>query len=251
MVRGHPADNRRLQIVILDHGLYIQESAMFMKQYRSFWKAMFTSDKQALSEICSSWGIRDANLFASATLMKPYNPDKAIHIAQFHQTSKEVYEMQVLLKEKIRTLLENTEKVPRELIFVGRNMNLVRANNKELGSPVNRISIMADWAIRSMDSDWRIWNTGNIESRVVPNHKSESSSVWVNVLQNTKLYVLSQINYWHYKSVLWLFSIGFYMTKISQTLNFWVFGRRGTGFEDLLDAAMPENWFVDKTKLDA
>lgn len=33
-------------------------------------------------------------------------------------------------------------------VQVGRNLNIVRANNKALGSPVNRINIMARYACR-------------------------------------------------------------------------------------------------------
>ena len=63
-------------------------------------------------------------------------------------TKADVYAMQARGKERVRSLLHDTEKIPRELMFLGRNMNIVRANNKALGSLVNRVGIMASFAAR-------------------------------------------------------------------------------------------------------
>lgn len=52
---------------------------------------------------------------------------------------------------QIRSLLEDTEKIPRALVFIGRNMNLVRANNKIMGSLVNRVHILATYAAIGKD----------------------------------------------------------------------------------------------------
>ena len=40
-------------------------------------------------------------------------------------------------------MLSDTAKVPRELALIGRHLNLVRATNKHLGSPVNRVEVLA------------------------------------------------------------------------------------------------------------
>ncbi|ETO36991.1 hypothetical protein RFI_00078 [Reticulomyxa filosa] len=66
-------------------------------------------------------------------------------------TPAEIARMQTEAKERVKTILKRTKTIPRELIFVGRNMNLVRANNKDLGSPVNRISILAAHAAQGLE----------------------------------------------------------------------------------------------------
>lgn len=54
-------------------------------------------------------------------------------------------------KEDFRKMLGDTSKFPDELIFIGRNMNLVRSINKRCGSPVNRINIMAKYSVKGLD----------------------------------------------------------------------------------------------------
>ena len=57
------------------------------------------------------------------------------------------------LKNDLKRLLGDTELLPPALLFVGRNMNLVRSINKELKSPVNRIHVMAEKAVVGLHSD--------------------------------------------------------------------------------------------------
>lgn len=44
-------------------------------------------------------------------------------------------------------MMSDMNKFPKELMFVGRNMNLVRSLNKRIGSVINRINIMAKYAV--------------------------------------------------------------------------------------------------------
>merc|ERR1719464_1575483 len=56
--------------------------------------------------------------------------------------------MQLMAKKREQKILQHTRTIPRHLIFVGRNMNIVRANNKDLGSAVNRVGILAEYAAK-------------------------------------------------------------------------------------------------------
>ena len=47
------------------------------------------------------------------------------------------------MKGKVREIMNDTINFPKELIFIGRNMNLVRSLNKYYGGIADRISIMA------------------------------------------------------------------------------------------------------------
>lgn len=51
------------------------------------------------------------------------------------------------MKKDLKRMLGNTELLPAALLFIGRNMNLVRSINKDLNSPVNRIHLMASKAV--------------------------------------------------------------------------------------------------------
>lgn len=94
-----------------------------------------------MKAIARTWGIDNEELFASMQLMRPYKLNKPIqdHIA----TKEEVLAMQYQMKEDIRKLMKEVHLFPKQLIFVNRNMNLVRSINKKCGSLVNRVNIMA------------------------------------------------------------------------------------------------------------
>lgn len=77
------------------------------------------------------------------------------------KTLEEIYSFQIELKKRIKEFLSNTEKIPKELLFVGRNLNIVRSLNNALGSPVNRISIMSRIAISTLGSDLEMWQNSN------------------------------------------------------------------------------------------
>ena len=155
-----------MQVVVLDHGMYIRETEEFRQQYCRLWQAMFLLDKETLKEISSSWGIQDPEFFASIQLMRPYSLDKALHLSSPFSSltgsnssslsSKEILKFQKESKKRFRTLLSQSELVPRELIFLGRCLNLIRAANRDFGSPVDRIDILASCAARG--GNWPLFS---------------------------------------------------------------------------------------------
>ena len=70
-------------------------------------------------------------------------------------TNTEALEFQLAAKQRIKEMLSQQELVPRELIFVGRAMNLIRFNNKITGAPVNRIRVFALAAARGAHTHQR------------------------------------------------------------------------------------------------
>lgn len=70
------------------------------------------------------WGIGTPDLFASATLLRPVSfknenrgPKEAKELDQ--------YEQSIRMKARLKAFLTDTDKLPKELIFVGRNMRSV------------------------------------------------------------------------------------------------------------------------------
>ena len=136
-----------MQLVLIDHGLYISETETFRLQYCNLWKAILTFDNKSISRIASQWGVQFPDILASATLLSPYKgappPD-----ADRLRDADDSYKAQLAIRDKLRNFLSDTEKLPLELLFLGRNMRIVQATNQLLGSPVNRPSLMANWASR-------------------------------------------------------------------------------------------------------
>lgn len=50
-------------------------------------------------------------------------------------------------------MLGDTNKFPKDLLYISRNMNLVRSINKRLGSKVNRINLMAKYSVKGLHEE--------------------------------------------------------------------------------------------------
>lgn len=145
------------EVVLIDHGLYIYLTPSFRHQYALFWKSLLTFDNRTLQKIVESWGIKNADIFASATLMRPYaGGDMSTSrrltggLSSDKSQAEKAFEMQQKMRHGLREILGDEKKWPRELIFLGRNLRIVQGNNQFLGSPVNRIKITGMWASRAL-----------------------------------------------------------------------------------------------------
>ena len=201
----------RSELVLIDHGLYVYMSQKFRREYGVFWKSLMTFDNKTITAITEEWGIKAADLFASATLMRPYEGGdesfKNRMLGEFEgkTPAERHYEMQQRMKQGIREMLHDEEKWPKELIFIGRNMRIVQGNNQFLGSPVNRVKMMGEWASRSL-----------FEDRSLPWHQ-RLENMWRHVL---------------FKTVMFGTDVVFYFFRIRQILGI------GGGMEDEVEARM-------------
>ncbi|KAI9021980.1 ABC1 family-domain-containing protein [Hyaloraphidium curvatum] len=195
--------NGRPQLVLLDHGLYVQETPSFVRSYAEFWRALLLADIPTLEAICHSWGIRDVKMMSSATLQRPYDPEKALKAGKSaleKPTFAEIYELQMEAKDRAKEMLGDTSKVPLEIIFVARNMNLIRSVNKSYGSPVDRVGEMARWAVSSFS-------------------RPSLPSVWLGADANRaspgiRDYFSSLVTYIRFNAALFAVSLGFTATKV-------------------------------------
>ncbi|PCH36739.1 ABC1-domain-containing protein [Wolfiporia cocos MD-104 SS10] len=149
IIRPHPENPTAPQFVLLDHGLYVRLTKDFQRQYATLWKGLMTLDLGVVKGVAEQWGIGAPDLFASATLMRPVRFADQDKDAQNFEDLDE-YQRSVLIKEKLKSFLSDTDKIPKPLIFIGRNMRIVQGNNQSFGSPVNRIRITGYWASRSL-----------------------------------------------------------------------------------------------------
>ncbi|CAA7264406.1 unnamed protein product [Cyclocybe aegerita] len=157
LVRPSPSNPKRAQLVLLDHGLYVRVPEDFKREWVRLWRAMLVGDYKGVEEVTNSWGMGLPDLVASFTLMrptilrkgrkpKPRQPDEE---AQKEHTPLTQYEMSVKMKQKLKEFLTDTDRMPKVLIFLTRNMRMVQGNNQSFGSPVNRVKITGYWASRA------------------------------------------------------------------------------------------------------
>ena len=200
----------RPELVLIDHGLYIHMDPNFRHQYARLWKAMLTFDNDTLGEIVKTWGVNNPDIFASATLMRPYrggdlSTQRGLEGLSKSEKAQRHYEIQQAARKAIRDILGDETKWPQELIFIGRNLRIVQANNQFLGSPVNRVKITGTWASRAL-----------VESADLPLPEK---------IRNLGRHVVFRI-------VLFTSDIFFWFTKIRQFLHL------GGGMEDSIEAQM-------------
>ncbi|ODA79282.1 hypothetical protein RJ55_04875 [Drechmeria coniospora] len=153
LVRRHPNGSGKPQVVLLDHGLYITMSDKLRRQYSNFWKALVTGDDDSLQSISHEWGMKNADAWADASLMKPYkDPPPAVEGGNEWKRSKETSEeRQKRMFEEAAAYLGEEELFPQELVFLERSIGLIQGNNRFLGSPVNRIKLIVRLSLFVLD----------------------------------------------------------------------------------------------------
>ncbi|KIM29483.1 hypothetical protein M408DRAFT_114122 [Serendipita vermifera MAFF 305830] len=197
LIRRHPQNPSTHQVVLIDHGLSIPLAPAFREQYLRLWQYLFANDVEGIKDICKGWGVNlgsdamGAQMLGSAVLLQGWSgrgrrPGR--HGAQGHDSSqslaandaestatskeekkKKDLETQRAMKATVKRFLENYEMIPKELIFLGRSMRIIQANNQALGAPVDRISILAKGACDSL-YDLRMHPPATLKSS--PNHGS-------------------------------------------------------------------------------
>ncbi|KAF3055005.1 ABC1 family protein C10F6.14c [Daldinia childiae] len=203
----------KAELVLIDHGLYVYMTPKFRHQYALLWKSLLTFDNKTIADVTAQWGIKAPDLFASATLLRPYEGgdqttrSKIMKQLEGKTPSERHYEAQRMMKQGIREVLSDEEKWPQELVFIGRNMRIVQGNNQFMGSPVNRVKIMGNWASRSLFQD--------------PNlpFRDRMFNAWRHLL---------------FKTILFATDVAFYTFKVRQWLGL------GGGMEDEVEARMRE-----------
>jgi len=140
---GAPGEH---QVVLIDHGLYVELTDELRLDYARFWVAMTPpQNKEILKEICSKWGIKDFELYATVTSFKQGGRSAEDFINKEGQ-NKSKAELQAMMKDRVKTALNDTSLFPRPLLFVGRCQNYIRATNWAHGNPVDRFAVMMEYA---------------------------------------------------------------------------------------------------------
>ncbi|KAH7919205.1 ABC1-domain-containing protein [Leucogyrophana mollusca] len=218
IIRPNPNPSLRshAQLVLLDHGLYVRVEDKFRREYAGLWRGLLAADWGAVESATKGWGIGSPDLFASATLMRPVKfgnrPNERKENGNGEPEELDQYEQSVRMKAKLKGFLSDTDKMPKELIFLGRNMRIVQGNNQALGSPVNRIKITGYWASQSLTR--------------APN---------LSLTQRMR-------EYYHdltFRSIMFSLDVVFWASKVRQWVRVRLGLRRsGEGFEDELERSM-------------
>jgi len=134
IIRPSPTSPTLPQLVLIDHGLYVQTPEGFKTEWIDLWRGMLSGDYSQVEKVTQSWGMAIPDLLASFTLMKPIllqrNRKQRVKMdeGQSQQEEKRLthYEMSVRMKKKLKEFLTDTDRMPKVLIFLTRNMRMVQ-----------------------------------------------------------------------------------------------------------------------------
>lgn len=172
------------QLVLLDHGLYMDVRRDVRASFCQLWKAIVIKDTAALRQSAAALGVSNAEMLASVILQRPYATGTVGFSTLMTQTDYE--QMRRWAAQHMDQMVTILQQMPRSLMLVLRNINLVRSINKDLGAPINRFTIMANWALRGIHSDQRSsWPTVLLE-RVLYNLRLHITTIG---LQLTSMYI--------------------------------------------------------------
>ncbi|PPQ72125.1 hypothetical protein CVT26_006865 [Gymnopilus dilepis] len=218
LVRPSPSRPSQPQLVLLDHGLYVRVPEEFRRDWVKLWRAMLAGDYAGVEEVTKGWGFGVPDLMASFTLMRPtvLRKNRKPSPKKEGDESKErkpltQYEISVRMKAKLKEFLADTERMPKVLIFLTRNMRMVQGNNQSFGSPVNRIKITGYWASRSLT---RLTSTSLLSSLSLrhPSQTLRALSVyfreWYHHLVFRAVMLRLDLSFYKARFVLWLREIG-------------------------------------------
>lgn len=147
--------NGQQQLVLIDHGLYIEENPIFRRQYSKLWKAFFQLDLATVGSIASEWGLGSPEMFARASTARfsKRRQSEGYHSRPHYPTKHENFEAQDKERHKFQDFLKDATKIPLELIFLGRTMRILQGVNRMFNSPVNRVKILAYSASRALTEE--------------------------------------------------------------------------------------------------
>ena len=176
MVRPHPNNEKKYQVVVLDHGMYRELSNDFRLAYCNLWKAMVTGDNKLGRNCVKTMGMKEEfyDILSLILTFRPPSDDNSKN-----NNTKLGDRMSKEERQKLREKFKGTtmgdvnvfmESLPRDFLFVLRSTNIVRSLNKDLGgTSKDRFIAMAQSAIKGVELEehnlqMKLGNTGLINS---------------------------------------------------------------------------------------
>uniref|UniRef100_A0AAG5D8F7 ABC1 atypical kinase-like domain-containing protein n=1 Tax=Anopheles atroparvus TaxID=41427 RepID=A0AAG5D8F7_ANOAO len=146
-VRKDPANPKRLQLVLLDHGLYEQLTPGVRENLCHFWEAIVLRDHAGMERFAKKLNVSDYRTFAEILLQRPLELKGP---AKTRLTEQDLAYMTKQAKEHFDRIMNTLRSMPRNLILVIRNLNTIRSIARDHGDPSDRPTILARCALAAL-----------------------------------------------------------------------------------------------------
>ncbi|CAD7013783.1 uncharacterized aarF domain-containing protein kinase 5 isoform X2 [Ceratitis capitata] len=151
-VRKNPKTGQA-ELVLLDHGLYEFLPESVRLPLCEFWEATVLRDEQRMKSAAQKIGINDHMKFAEVLFQQPIR----IHGGRIKTklSESDIEYIQQVAKKNFELIMGTLKDMPRNMLFVVRNLNTVRAIGRQHGDVVDRPRTMA----RRLIFEYNLWAT--------------------------------------------------------------------------------------------
>ena len=129
--------SQNFQLVVLDHGMYRRLNPEFRQVYCQLWKAFITRNDELGSSLMPSFGLPE-NYFKYISMMMTYRPhsqDPFTEMFDADDIKSMQKEFHFMSFEEVTKMIK---RLPRDLMFLMRGVNLVASINRDLGGTTSQ-----------------------------------------------------------------------------------------------------------------
>lgn len=139
------------EIILLDHGLYQEISPSLKINLCKFWIHGILADDKSLKSISKEFNVDDFVVLYEIIFQRPYSSSTIKDIIKFSKlTPEELRNMMSKSSDRIERIILVLKQMPPDMIFVTRNLNIVRSLIFQLGNVVDRCRIIALCALSNI-----------------------------------------------------------------------------------------------------
>ncbi|XP_043227512.1 uncharacterized aarF domain-containing protein kinase 5-like isoform X3 [Amphibalanus amphitrite] len=184
----------RAQLVLLDHGLYQRLPETVRTALANLWKAIVLNDHPSMARFAGQLGVTDHCLLCEMLLQRPLPRRGGAVRALRHAVTGDQEYMRRQAAERFDQITDALRQLPRSVLLVIRNMNLIRAITAEHGSHVDRYRLMARSATQGA---FRVEGAG-VTARL--------AGYWQRFVFDWRLFVDS-VKMWAMRRTIWLLTL--------------------------------------------
>ncbi|EGR31784.1 hypothetical protein IMG5_102230 [Ichthyophthirius multifiliis] len=130
-VRKNPDNPLDFQIVLLDHGFYIESSKQIQKDFSLLWYSLVTFDYKSMKQVANNLGIGKHYMYLPIIfLFRTMESKQKLGQRMTKQETRDLYTQNLISFEKISHLVSD---LPPEMIFMIRANNIIAIHNATLG----------------------------------------------------------------------------------------------------------------------
>ncbi|XP_055892322.1 uncharacterized aarF domain-containing protein kinase 5-like isoform X2 [Biomphalaria glabrata] len=157
----------KVQLVLLDHGLYDTLSGDHRRALCNLYKAIIMNDEEGMDKNSYKLGVKDSLILSIMIMQRPVRM-KTRRLFDIKPPTREEWlvmskEEKAVWREKFQEIHDRVltvmKEMPTSLIWIFRNLNTIRAIIRDHGNTVDRYGIMARSAIRGSHLDDPAINT--------------------------------------------------------------------------------------------